>query len=124
MAWHQKQNMVEHLKGIEGVLAALASEDFAGVRTAVTPLMTSPQMAAMCNHMGRGNPDFEPMALEFHRRADAVAEAAEKEDAAAVLAATAHTLQACNACHTKFRQEVLTEAEYTERLGSAPQPHH
>lgn len=122
MAWHQKQNMNEHLVAIQRIVAAAAVEDWDGVAEASALIESSPQMQQMCQHMGSGAEGFTDLALEFHTRADTIAPAAESQDVSAVLQATSHTLEACTSCHATFRQDVVDAATWQERTGSAHQP--
>jgi len=122
MAWHQKQNMMEHLVAIQRITDGVAREDWEEVQKASALIESSPQMQMMCRHMGAGAEGFTPMALEFHQRADAIGEAAKAGDAQAVLSATSHTLQACTACHAAYRQEIVSAAEWQERTGEAHDP--
>ncbi|HJL42041.1 MAG TPA: hypothetical protein RMG48_12130 [Myxococcales bacterium LLY-WYZ-16_1] len=122
MAWHQKQNMMEHLVAIQRITDGLAREDWDEVASASALIESSPQMQQMCQHMGAGAQGFTEMALEFHRRADAIGVAARAHDGAAVLRATSDTLQSCTDCHTAFRQEVVSATEWQQRTGSAHQP--
>lgn len=120
MAWHQKQNMQQHLQAIEQIIAAAAVGDWGAVAQAAKSIESSPQMQQMCQHMGMGAEGFTQMALAFHKRADAIAPAAKKQDLKAVLAATANTLQACNGCHAAYRQDVVDAATWQTRTGAAP----
>ena len=122
MAWHQKQNMMEHLVAIQRITAALAVEDWSAVGDAAALIESSPQMQQMCQHMGAGAPGFTDMALDFHRRADAIGVAADEQDGPAVLRATAHTLEACTSCHAAYRQELVDAATWQERTGSNHDP--
>jgi hypothetical protein len=122
MAWHQKQNMMQHLVAIQRVTDALAREDWAAVADAASSIGSSPQMTRMCQHMGAGAEGFTEMALAFHERADAIAAAAGAHDAAAVRRATAETLHACTACHARFRQEVVDAATWEARTGASHDP--
>ncbi len=122
MAWHQKQNMMEHLVAIQRIAGGLAQEDWEEVASASALIETSPQMRQMCQHMGAGAAGFTEMALDFHRRADAIGEAARAHDGPAVLRATSNTLQACTGCHAVFRQEVVDVATWQERTGSTHDP--
>src|SRR5690606_2243261 len=114
MAWHQKQNMQEHLLAIQRITDGLAREDWEEVAAGAALIETSPQMQQMCQHMGAGAEGFTELALDFHRRADAIGEAARAHDGPAVLRETSNTLQACNGCHAAFRQDVV-DAETWER---------
>ncbi len=116
MAWHQKQNMQEHLVAIAGITAALSREDWAGVSEAARLIASSPSMQAQCDHMGKGAEGFTELALEFHRRADQILVAAAAEEATAVLSATAHTLDACTGCHATYKQDVVDSAEWDRRV--------
>jgi hypothetical protein len=119
MAWHQKQNMMEHLVAIQHITEALARDDWDEVVGASARIGTSPEMQMMCRHMGAAAVGFTDMALDFHRRADAIGDAARAQDKAAVLRATANTLRACTSCHAVFRQEVVDAATWQERTGHA-----
>lgn len=122
MAWHQKQNMMEHLVAIQRIVDGLAREDWEEVERASTLIESSPQMQQTCQHMGAGAEGFTAMALDFHRRADAIGEAARAQDGAAVLRATSNTLQACTGCHDAFRQEVVDAATWQARTDQAHDP--
>ncbi len=122
MAWHQKQNMMEHLVAIQRITDALAREDWEGIAAASALIESSPQMQTMCQHMGAGAPGFTALALEFHERADTIGVAARAEDSAAVLRATSDTLKACTSCHATYRQEVVDAATWQTRTGSAHEP--
>ncbi|MCB9685769.1 MAG: cytochrome c [Alphaproteobacteria bacterium] len=106
MALHQKKQMRGHLVVVQEVLAGLAADDLAAVEAAAMRMGTSPEMSTMCERMGAEAEGFTDEALAFHRRADAIAAAARAGDRAGVVAATADTVQACTACHERFRQEV------------------
>ncbi len=122
MAWHQKQNMMEHLVAIQRITGGLAQKNWDEVASASALIGSSPQMKQMCRHMGAGAPGFTEMALEFHRRADAIGEAARAHDVSAVLRATSNTLQACTGCHVAFRQEVVDVKTWQQRTGSSGDP--
>ena len=122
MAWHQKQNMMEHLVAIQRITGGLAQQDWEEVASAAALIETSPQMQQMCQHMGAGAAGFTEMALDFHRRADAIAKAARTHDGPAVLRATSNTLQACTGCHATFHQEVIGATAWQERTGSTHNP--
>jgi len=123
MALHQKQQMRDHLKVVEEVVAGVVAEDWAAVEKSAERFGTSPQMAQMCDHMGAGAPGFTEQALDFHKRADAIAEAARAHDGQKVLAATAHTLAACTACHEAWRQDIVSADEWTQRTGATLEHH-
>lgn len=118
MAWHQKQNMMEHLVVIQRITEGLAREDWEEIARASALIESSPQMQQRCQHMGAGAEGFTEMALDFHRRADAIGVAARAHDGPAVLLATSNTLQACTGCHAAFRQEVVDAATWQTRTGS------
>jgi hypothetical protein len=126
MAWHQKQNMMEHLVAIQRITSGLVDDDWEEIASASALIETSPQMQQMCQHMGAGAEGFTEVALDFHRRADAIGEAARAHDTAAVLRATANTLQACTTCHAAFRQEVVDLDTWQARTGAShdPSAHH
>lgn len=123
MAWHQKQNMQQHLAAIQQITNALANEDWDAVRAGAASIGTSPEMQRMCEHMGAGAAGFTDLALDFHRHADAIGEAAATKDVAAVLRATSGTLQTCVGCHAAYRQEVV-DAETWSRLTEMGAPTH
>ena len=58
----------------------------------------------------------------FHRKADAIGEAADTRDAQAVLRATSNTLQACTSCHSTYRQEIVDAETWTARTGQTHDP--
>ena len=120
MAWHQKQNMQDHLAAIQRIVDGLAREDWAEIGVASARIESSPQMQQMCEHMGAGADGFTEHALEFHRRADAIGKAAKAQDAQAILRATSNTLQACVTCHSTYRQQIVDAETWTARTG---QPH-
>lgn len=122
MAWHQKQNMMEHLVAIQRITDGLAREDWEEVASASALIESSPQMQQMCQHMGAGAQGFTEMALDFHRRADAIGVAARAHDGVAVLRATSNTLQSCTGCHAAFRQDVVSATEWQRRTGQAHDP--
>lgn len=122
MAWHQKQNMQAHLVAIQGIIEGLAREDWNGIAQASAMIESSPQMQQMCQHMGAGAEGFTAMALDFHKRADAIGVAAKAKDSRAVLVATSNTLQACTGCHAVYRQDVMGAKLWSERTGSTHEP--
>jgi hypothetical protein len=122
MAWHQKQNMQEHLVAIQRIINGLAREDWDEVAKASALIEHSPQMQAMCEHMGAGADGFTELALDFHRRADAIGEAARAHEGSAVLRATSNTLQACTGCHATYRQDVVDAQTWQARTGSSHVP--
>ena len=122
MAWHQKRNMQEHLIAIQHITEALSREDWAAVAEAAATIESSPQMQMQCEHMGAGADGFTEMALDFHRRADAIGEAARSEDTRAVLLATANTLEACTGCHATYRQEVVDAETWAARTATRHVP--
>jgi hypothetical protein len=122
MAWHQKQNMMEHLSAIQRIIGAAASEDWEGVAAASALIESSPRMQRMCQHMGAGAEGFTELALDFHERADEIGIAAQAEDKTAILEATSNTLKACTSCHSSYRQEVVNAATWQERTGSDHNP--
>lgn len=119
MAWHQKQNMMEHLVAIQQITDGLAREDWDTVARAASLIQSSPQMQQMCEHMGAGAEGFTELALEFHQRADKIGEAAKAQDSAATLHATSSTLLACTSCHAAYRQDIVDAETWQARTGSA-----
>jgi hypothetical protein len=112
MALHQKEQMRDHLAVVQEVVGALAVEDWSAVESAAMRLGASPEMSQRCEHMGAAAPGFTEQALDFHRRADTIAEAARAHDAKAVLRATDDTLQACTSCHATWKQQIVSSDEY------------
>ncbi|MEM9696148.1 MAG: hypothetical protein AAGA56_26625 [Myxococcota bacterium] len=119
MAWHQKQNMMQHLVAVQQVVAGVAEEDWGAVQAAAASIGSSPQMSKMCEHMGAGAPGFTAAALDFHRKADTIVQAASRKSRGEVLRATAQTLEACTQCHATYRQQVV---DGTAWPGPAPHP--
>ena len=122
MAWHQKQNMMQHLVAIQQITAAAAQEDWDAVAKASKQIESSPQMQQMCQHMGAGAEGFTDMALEFHARADKIGEAAQKKDLKEVLKATSHTLETCTSCHATYKQHVVDASTWQDLTGSQHKP--
>jgi cytochrome c556 len=112
MAEHQKENMREHLAAVQAIISALGRDDMDGVAKAAARLGYSETMGRMCEHMGAAAPGFTPMALNFHRTADMIGDAARRRDRTGVLTALDLTLQACVGCHATYRQEVVDEATW------------
>ena len=102
-------------------MAAIARDDMDGVTTAASRIGYSESMGQMCEHMGAAAPGFTERALDFHRTADTIGEAARRGDRPAVLTALDRTLQACVGCHATYRQEVVDEATW-QRLTRAAAP--
>jgi len=122
MAWHQKQNMQNHLVAIQEITESLSRQDWEAVANASLTIESSPQMQMQCEHMGAGADGFTEMALEFHRRADAIGVAARDQDINAVLRATAYTLEACTRCHAVYRQDVVDVATWEARTATPTGP--
>jgi hypothetical protein len=123
MANHQKQNMRDHLVAVQEIVAALASDDFAGVERAAGRIGFSEQMGQMCTHMGAGAPGFTERALEFHHTADRVAVAAREHDTTRVLSELGATLSTCTSCHATWKQQLVDEPTW-QRLTSSAAPAH
>lgn len=119
MAWHQKQNMMEHLVVIQRITDGMEREDWDAIAAASAAIESSPQMQEMCQHMGAGAEGFTEAALDFHRRADQIGVAARAHDGPGVLRATSSTLQACTSCHATYRQDVVDAATWASRTGEA-----
>lgn len=123
MAEHQKGMMRDHLAAVQEIVAGLSTEDWPAVEGAAGRLGSSPQSTMMCEHMGAGAPGFTGRGLTFHATADGISAAATEKDKGAVLTALGKTLAACTACHEGYRQEILSETEYTASSGTAPPSH-
>jgi len=123
MALHQKENMRDHLVAVQEIVAALATDDFAGVEKAAGRIGFSDRMAQMCTHMGAGAPGFTDHALGFHRTADRIVEAARERDRARVLTELGATLATCTSCHAKWKQKVVDEGEWRQLTQAAPPVH-
>lgn len=110
MAHHQKQNMRDHLVAVQEIIVAMSTNDYAGVERAASRIGFSEQMGRICSHMGASAPGFTDLALEFHRTADTIAEAARQKDRDAVVSALGRTLAKCTGCHAAFKQHVVDDA--------------
>jgi hypothetical protein len=121
MAAHQKRNMRDHLAAIQALIGALGRDDMDGVAKAAARLGYSEAMGQMCEHMGTAAPGFTPMALDFHRTADTIGDAARRGDRAGVLSALDRTLQTCVGCHSTYRQDVV-DVETWKRLTAPSAP--
>ncbi len=120
MANHQKQNMRDHLVAVQEITLALVTDDFPAVELAAAKLGYSEQMGQMCTHMGAGAPGFTEEALAFHHTADRIAAAAHARDRGRVVSELGATLQACTACHQKWKQRVVDEPTWTQLTATAP----
>jgi hypothetical protein len=120
MANHQKQNMRDHLVAVQEIVAAIATDDFAGVERAAGRIGFSEQMGRMCTHMGAGAPGFTEQALNFHHTADRISAAARDRDRARVLTELGATLKTCTSCHAAWKQQVVDESTWTRLTSSAP----
>ncbi|OGQ20597.1 MAG: hypothetical protein A2138_12575 [Deltaproteobacteria bacterium RBG_16_71_12] len=123
MANHQKQNMRDHLVAVQEIVAAIATDDFAGVERAAGRIGFSEQMGQTCTHMGAGAPGFTEQALNFHHTADRISAAARDRDRARVLTELGATLQTCTSCHAAWKQQVVDEPTWTRLTSSAPPTH-
>lgn len=123
MANHQKQNMRDHLVAVQQIVAAIATDDFAGIETAAGRIGFSEQMGQMCTHMGTGAPGFAEQALNFHHTADRIGAAARDRDRARVLTELGATLQRCTSCHAAWKQQIVDEPTWTRLTSSAPPTH-
>ena len=119
MAGHQKQEMRDHLRVIQEVTTALATDDFDAIAKSASRIGWSEQQAAMCKHMGAGAPGFATVGETFHHTADGIIEAARKHDHAAVTTALGATLATCVGCHDSYRQDVVDDAAFAKLGGSA-----
>jgi hypothetical protein len=119
MANHQKQNMRDHLVAVQEIISGLWTKDFAAIEKSAGRIGYSEQMGQMCAHMGAGAPGFTEQALNFHRTADKIGDAAKKRDADAVMKALTDTLATCTSCHATFRQQVVDEATWTSATKTA-----
>jgi cytochrome c556 len=116
MAEHQKANMRGHLEAIQEILGAFAEKNFAKMADSGKKLGTSAEMTNMCQHMGQATPGFTEVALKMHSEADKITEAALKKNLNGVLAATHRTLQACTACHSAFKQQIVNEVDWKKLI--------
>ncbi len=107
MSQHQLSNMREHLVAIQEIVAGMAKKNFKAMEAAAKKLGTSPEMTAMCEHMGKGAPGFTELGMAFHKSGDELAAAAGKKNMSLFLTKLDNTLQKCTACHAQFRQEIV-----------------
>lgn len=123
MANHQLENMRDHLLAVQEIVAALVSDDFAGVERAASRIGFSEQMGQMCSHMGAAAPGFTEQALDFHHTADRISEAARQRDRTRVLTELGATLQTCVSCHAAWKQQVVDEPTWKSLTSLAPPTH-
>jgi hypothetical protein len=116
MANHQKESMREHLAAVLKIVAALSRDDYASAESAAELLGSSSQMNQMCHHLGAAAPEFTTQALAFHQTADRIVEAARASDRQRALGELAATLETCVTCHAGWRQEVVNEPTWRERI--------
>lgn len=119
MAAHHKQEMRDHLRVVQEITAALATDDFDAIAKAAARIGWTEQQAAMCKHMGAGAPGFADAGEQFHHAADGIADAAKRRDRAAVTTALAATLGRCTSCHDAFREEIVDDAAMAKLGGAA-----
>ena len=124
MANHQKQNMRDHLVAVQEMVLAMATEDYDGVGRAAKRIGYSKEMGQMCTHMGAGAPGFTEQSIHFHRTADRIGEAAGRHDRAKVLEELGATLQACTGCHATWKQQIVDESAWRQRVAAAPPAGH
>lgn len=117
MANHQKQNMRDHLVAVQEIVSGAGASDFAAIEKAAGRIGYSEQMGQMCSHMGAGAPGFTDKALEFHRSADRIGDAARKKDMTGVWKALGETLATCTGCHATYKQHVVDEATWSAATG-------
>ena len=120
MAEHQKANMRGHLEAIRDLLGAFAEKNFSKMAEAGKKLGTTPEMAMMCEHMGQATPGFTEFGLKMHSEADKITEAALKKNLSGVMTATHRTLQSCTACHSAFKQQIVTELDWKKLSEKKP----
>jgi hypothetical protein len=119
MAHHQKESMREHLAAVRQIVAALSRDDYDAAESAAELLGSSSQMNQMCNHLGAAAPEFTTQALAFHQTADRIADAARASDKQRVLGELSATLETCVGCHAGWRQEIVDEPSWRERVRSS-----
>jgi hypothetical protein len=127
MANHQKENMRDHLIAVQEIVAAVGTKDFVAIENSAGRIGYSDQMGQMCTHMGAGAPGFTEQALNFHRTADKIGEAAKRHDPDAVMKALSETLATCTSCHAMFKQQIVddtTWAAATHRAAPTSPMHH
>ncbi len=112
MADHQKQNMRGHLEAMRDLVEAFTEKNFKKIEEAGKKLGTSPQMAMMCEHMGKGAPGFTELAMKMHTSADEITKAGQKKNLKEAMLATSRTLKNCTTCHAMYKQEVMSEEDW------------
>ncbi len=117
MANHQKESMRDHLVVVQEIMQALAVRDFAAIEKSAARIAYSEQQAQRCSHMGSGAPGFPETGVDFHRTADTIIAAAKSKDLDKTLSALSNTLAKCTACHSRFRQDVVSEKEWKGLTG-------
>jgi cytochrome c556 len=110
MAAHHKQEMRDHLRVVQEISAALATDDFDAIAKSAARIGWSEQQAMVCKHMGAGAPGFADVGVAFHHTADGIVAAAKRKDRAAVASALGATLAACVGCHDQYREEIVDDA--------------
>jgi cytochrome c556 len=111
MATHQKMEMRDHLRVVQEVAGALATDDFDAVVKAAARISWSETQAAECERMGAGVAGFAEAGEQFHKTADGIVEAARRKDRAGVASALEATLRTCVGCHDTYRQDVVADGE-------------
>ena len=111
MAHHQKTEMRDHLRVVQEIAGALATDDFDAIVTAAARISWSESQATECKMMGAGVDGFAEAGEQFHRTADGIVEAARRKDRAGVASALDGTLRTCVGCHETYRQDVVADGE-------------
>jgi len=119
MAAHHKREMRDHLRVIQEITAALATDDFDAIARSAARIGWSEQQAMMCKHMGAGAPGFSDVGEQFHHTADGIVDAAKRHDHAAVTTALAATVDRCVGCHESYREEIVDDAKMASLGGGA-----
>jgi cytochrome c556 len=107
---------------VQEIVGALGRDDLDAVARVAGRIGYSESMGAMCEHMGAAAPGFTTRALDFHRTADTIGEAARRKDRAAVLVALERTLATCVGCHATYRQEIVDEETWKRFTGAPAAP--
>jgi hypothetical protein len=114
MATHQKEEMRDHLRVVQEITTALATDDFDAIAASAARIAWSDKQAMMCKHMGAGAPGFTEVGEHFHHTADGIVEAAKHRDHNGVATALGATLQTCIGCHDTYRQDIVDDDAFAK----------
>lgn len=102
----QKRMMRKHMDTVGEITALLAGNDLKGAASVARErLGWSAEEEKKCSNVSNltGEPGFLEFGMALHKKADELADAADKGDRDGALTALSELILRCNACHQEFR---------------------